>query len=70
MTYDKNIELQEKQKEQERKDKIVEKYIKKKNRIIGQYKKDVKVFSLEVSLLRFHSSMIEMETKLGQELRK
>jgi hypothetical protein len=70
MTYDKNIELQEKQREQERKDKIVEKYIKKKNRIIGQYKKDVKVFSLEVSLLRFHSSMIEMETKLGQELRK
>lgn len=56
--------------EQERKDKIVEKYIKKKNRIIGQYKKDVKLFSLEVSLLRFHSSMIEMETKLGQELRK
>jgi hypothetical protein len=70
MTYDKNIELQEKQKAQERKDEIVEKYIKKKNRIIGQYKKDVKVFSLEVSLLRFHSSMIEMETKLGQELRK
>lgn len=70
MTYDKNIELQEKQKAQERKDKIVEKYIKKKNRIIGQYKKDVKLFSLEVSLLRFHSSMIKMETKLGQELRK
>ena len=70
MTYDKNLELIEKQREQERKDEIVEKYIKKKNRIIGQYKKDMKVFSLEVSLLRFHSSMIEMETKLGQELRK
>lgn len=70
MTYDKNLEVQEKQREQERKDEIVEKYIKKKNQIIGQYKKDVKVFSLEVSLLRFHSSMIEMETKLGQELRK
>lgn len=70
MTYDKNIELQEKQQSEERKQEIIEKYIKKKDQIIEQYKKDVKVFSLEVSLLRFHSSMIKMETKLGQEMKK